>query len=595
MRISVSTNCHRIFNIPIVFESKKGAVLQAKDLSFKRSEDRNRKTDFFIFGCPTINGKRSTERISSLFDVVSPSWSDFDGEFLVVGIDKDFGSLTIANDRFASIPIYYAQCERQFIASNEYLDIVRFLQTRGRWHLKAESLFTFVAFHRLFGTETYDQHSHCLEPGSILKIENDRLTKQRYFVPDYAEEGGDVETWSERLCAAVKRSMQAKLSDGKRPALLLSGGLDSRVVLAASQQAMPCITMVGAPNKESAIAEKCARIKGCPHHLIKRSPDYYVDIMDRAVACGGGQYVYNHAHFFDLFCNSEVSEQVDILLQGHGFDYLFQGMYYPKRFKSFLGKKIFLYELDPLSEDESSFCEQALHKFPTGLKSLPLENLLVKKHKIRCIEAIREKMAMLYREAVENGADVYKAWHHLIFHSYSRHYTNLNLQSINAEYPTRTICFQNEIMNLSNHMPVRLQINATVLKRVLKMLSPQLAHVTYANTGAPMDAHWALVTLLQKYNALRDMMRDSQSSQPHPWLTERSWPDSGALIRYHEGLRELSLSLAKSDYLNSLNLFDMRYINRCIEDHVAGKADYHNLILALVTLNRFLFCVDSDK
>jgi hypothetical protein len=97
----------------------------------------------------------------------------------------------------------------------------------------------------------------------------------------------------------------------------------SRVVLGAFDHTQPPTTLtVGEyENNEVAVASELAELIGSQHHFVKRNPTHYADILSTGTSLGEGMYSYQHGHFFDM----ELPTPTDLLVHGHGFDYMFHG------------------------------------------------------------------------------------------------------------------------------------------------------------------------------------------------------------------------------------------------------------------------------
>src|SRR5208282_915392 len=134
----------------------------------------------------------------------------------------------------------------------------------------------------------------------------------------------------------------------------LSGGLDSRMVLAAATKEFTAFTVCESENREVRLAREVARAKGCRHIVLPRSADHYLRILDKAVELSDGLYAFVHAHFINLF--DRIREESDVVLHGLYLDN-FHGSNHPLRALKILGLKIHtMFRIDSylsnLSEDK---------------------------------------------------------------------------------------------------------------------------------------------------------------------------------------------------------------------------------------------------
>ena len=103
-----------------------------------------------------------------------------------------------------------------------------------------------------------------------------RVEKQRYFDPATWEEQEklDPATYTERLTEVFSRVAPRYLRNDQPVGMSLTGGLDSRMILAwakASPESLPCYTF-GGPYRDCAdvrIARRLASIARQPHNTIR--------------------------------------------------------------------------------------------------------------------------------------------------------------------------------------------------------------------------------------------------------------------------------------------------------------------------------------
>jgi len=122
--------------------------------------------------------------------------------------------------------------------------------------------------------------------------------------------------------------------------VLLSGGLDSRLILAglAPRMHTEAFTFLDRPNRESRAAAAAARTIGVPHHEVRRDPEFYAGVFDFAQREVGFE---QHSVPCHGACLSGVAaaEQMDLLVSGFGCDILLKGAYIPYGLDTLLKKK----------------------------------------------------------------------------------------------------------------------------------------------------------------------------------------------------------------------------------------------------------------
>jgi len=199
------------------------------------------------------------------------------------------------------------------------------LHEHGELRPDKHAVFEFLKFQRLFGDKTLDQSSKMLPPATVLIFDKrtQQITQERYWSPGFEKSNDSVSATASKLADATRQSIRAKTAGVENVGLLLSGGMDSRVVLGAFDHTQPPTTLtVGEyENNEVAVARELAELIGSQHHFVKRNPTHYADILSTGTSLGEGMYSYQHGHFFDM----ELPTPTDLLVHGHGFDYMFHG------------------------------------------------------------------------------------------------------------------------------------------------------------------------------------------------------------------------------------------------------------------------------
>lgn len=388
-----------------------------------------------------------------------------------------------------------------------------------------------------------------------------------------------------QLIHFLKQSIKEKTSDEKEKkcGLFLSGGTDSRTVLAAFERAPVCFTLAVSRNNEYRVAREIAAIKKAKHIFIRIDPDPYTKYLDALVQLGGGMYAFDHALFFGF--KDIIAPMADVVFHGHGIDYMFQGMYVPSIPVRIGSVTTYFLKLRTLSKD---FITDFLSMIPYRLKGVNLLDFVKQSRRNSLYESLREAVREILTLGEKFCNTSYDFWEYTLMHALSRHYPYTNLSSMATCAEQRTVTFHNDIFNLYLSLPVEYRLGAKMARKTLKNLSPPMAGVRTGNTNlradySPLQKQW--VWFWDELFYRSGLRKQYQLDTP---AEERTWPDRDRVIRRQPALRQAALNLCQSEALASLNFLDMdklsKEIKRWLEKPEGGGA----FMIFLITQDRFL-------
>lgn len=509
------------------------------------------------------------------------------GEFLLMRADKRTRTLCVINDRFASIPFYYLSGPDGLVGSVFYTDLWRWLQEWGPCEPNAFAIFEFLWLQRVLGTKTYDRQTAFLPSASCLTFEEQRATVERYWTPSFRKTAVPLEDVSRQVGEALRRSVRRKTSDGDgqtRYGIFLSGGIDSRAILAAFDTPPACFTLAVSENNELRVAREVAGVAGAEHVFIPIDTDPYSSTLDDQVRIGGGMYAFANALF--LGSESVVAPRASVVFHGHGVDYMFQGKYVPTTPVRLAGVRSQFSRLRRLSDD---FVSDYLTNIPHRTKGVDVLSFVREDRRDTMYESLRDSVQQIVDEGSEFCETPYDTWEYMLTHSLSRHYSHPNMTSMSTCAEQRCATFDNDVFDLYLSLPTRYKIGGSVARRMLSYLSPEAAKIRTGNTNIRADysplrrqLYWVLDKTLVKAG-LRSRTRFYAPAG------ERTWPDRNRLFQRQSVLRQAALDVARSEALEALDFLDMDALARNVPVWVDDPArDAGAFLTYLVTVDRFL-------
>ncbi len=283
-----------------------------------------------------------TEVLVHLYeDLGAKMMSRLRGMFAFCIFDQTKRSLLLARDHFGQKPLYYSANGGRLAFASE-LKCLLALPWVPR-DIDDEAFLDWAAWLSLPAPRTHLRHVRKLPAGCALEVSldaPDRAAPRRYWQYDLTGEPDltDSAAAVEALDAALTESIAVHLRADVPLGVLLSSGLDSRVVTAYAQEKMGGTMQtftVGFGDEDSEFigAARTAREIGSRHHQLLLGARDFAESMDR-VAWHLDEPIGDPACFAVLRVCELAREHVKVLLSGEGSDELFGG--YDARYSGML-------------------------------------------------------------------------------------------------------------------------------------------------------------------------------------------------------------------------------------------------------------------
>ena len=159
-----------------------------------------------------------------------------EGMFVFALWDRRRGRLVLGRDRLGKKPLVWTRLADGTFAFASELKAFRALPS-FRAEVDLAALDAYLALQYVPGTRTRLRGVPRLAPASVLVVEGDAQTERRYWQPTPVAEQLTDEEWLERVHGEVGRAVRQRLVADVPLGALLSGGIDSAVVVAQMAQA----------------------------------------------------------------------------------------------------------------------------------------------------------------------------------------------------------------------------------------------------------------------------------------------------------------------------------------------------------------------
>lgn len=502
--------------------------------------------------------------------------SEVNGQFAAALYDRAAHRLLLITDRLASVPLHHwADDQGLVFASHIYVLLGDNRIPRRANPAALAQLFT---LQRTMADCTPIAGVRALPAATVMQIDRDGVKLEPYWQLHWRCPDFDLAQGAERLADALRQAL-LRQADGPDVGLLLSGGLDSRLVLAAADHRPTCWTTASFDdNPELALARRVAASLGAEHHTLLVDPADTLTIQDETTRDGDGMFPASTsvAAFMPA-----VARGSSIALTGHGLDYTLRGYYLPSRFVTVGASKTRLPLLAPLSERPGA--ATLFNHLRQGPPRRTIERI-VRKHQTDFwfssqVETIRTWLAPWFES--DNPVN---AWDAFILAQVSKHYAFTSMAAVRSYTDLRIPAFDNAVLDVYLAMPPEWRIAATMTQRAMQILSPVAARLPNANTGfrADLDARLEIGALFSRglLRRLGVLRRPTTPSSSH---SAGSWQNLTALFREDEAHRKHFMAIRGRLDALTFGLLDADGMAACIDEHLDGSARHTKLLRQLLT------------
>jgi asparagine synthase (glutamine-hydrolysing) len=447
----------------------------------------------------------------------SAALEDISGNCVIVIHDAPRGKLYLRTDPAGALPVYSCECSGMPVWGSHPDVLAAVAGETGR--ADAVSLAEFILASTVTPPFTYYERIRAVEPGTLIVFDlpEKRQSQRRYFTFDFQ---GDPKTPEDELAdvlavawrQAVRRRTLPRFG---RPVVALSGGLDSRLILAAMSQPERALafTCYDAPNRELQYARSIARAVGAAFLPLQRSPDYYGENAEAGVRISGGMGTFANNHFLGVLERLHA-EGLQTMLTGCYCDYLFKALPLNRRIHWFSGR-----------ETVAPFADAFY--FSRWIPDTPLATQVLQRWEDRFPAALRERQddATLFEVEVRR--------------TFPLSYEGDNQQRLVPQRMTGWCppLVDLELLRVYRRIPPSMKLNRGLfLKAARRVLAGSPAgRVPDANTGARLSASPLEVALFSNWLRIRRRLRAVRRSL----ASDEAWPDWHYYYRHSPVLERL--------------------------------------------------------
>ena len=565
------TKCLVLFGECFGYEAKRDALAR-QGVRFTRSDDDAE----FCLSLVERDGESALAQLS--------------GSFCFALYDLARREIVLVNDRLATRSLFYGVTSDGRLAFATQVSALLRVPGVSR-ALDPRAVVEFCALQRVLGSKTHHQGVQVLPPASVLRWSGDRVRVSPYWSLRYAPQPGSSDEYAEELAAVMRRSASHIARRGASVAMLLSGGLDARMVVAASERGPDCISFGDYMNPEVETARQVATARGLTFEFLQRGPDHYPRLLDQAIDIGNGMHPFNHAHAIGFV--EGLAERYDVVTHGFVPELMFRGSSLPKVEHTVAGVTL-SEKLDP-TLSPANLPQRIFEQRGYSLLKFGVDRLLQPQAAAMLRQTLHDDaQEMIAASAASNGG-LYDQfiWPDVYYHG--RYPSMLFEHSLRMFMTERSLVFQNEVIDLHLRMPLEVRSNSSVWIKAVARLDPRVAAVANANTGFSPFMPTALASgldkasdLVQRVPGLRRLARGGGATAAvAPGLSPISWPRFDWLIRNNAELRRRVVDTLADPRALPPDLFDLKQVDALLQQHLAGRGGHRLILFALLTFGQW--------
>jgi asparagine synthetase B (glutamine-hydrolysing) len=551
-------------------DGKVGVMLNGWLFGWQRGAQRQRD------GAPTADAARYC--LSLYLEHGTGFVCGLNGQFNLVVWDDRERTVFLINDRYGTRPWQYAHRDGALYFSPEAKAILAAAEIPIRFNERM--VVNQLSWGRIWiGHDTFFHDIFMLEPGSILSWSNGKVSSEKYWDYTYRPESVIDDDFIIQVVDTFRRGVTRQTGTGMRYGVCLTGGLDSRSVLAAMAQqtsAAPHAYTWGITDShdEVSIAHAVADSLGVPWHFQPLTPGDFLSDAARGLFLTEGQDLLVQSYGLKIF--SSLREHVDILATGLALDVTLGGSYLSPRLTSgdVTSDGALEYSLDKSAYFSRDECLQLLRLNETASLLDELRDIAAQDWKAGPNADPADQCDRFFLRS--------RGWRYLFLRQAWQRYF------VEDIVPT----FDNDFIDCVLRIPAAWRTGHRFYQRFLQALHFGMGEIPYQRTMLPPAAP------LEFWEAGAQLEAQREQLYREIWqkTNGRSFiPYQRYYTNYDEWLRRDPNWISTTDdlLLSPNSLICERFVNRdfivrLIGEHRSAKRNHHQRIIQLMTLEVFL-------
>lgn len=539
---------------------------------------QSKDVDFFIDGYILPNDKTGLLKLYKKHGMSITK--HLNGTFNIIIYDKKQNKVLLANDKYGLRQLFCYYNKNYVLFSTQIFPLL--VDRNIDRELDLDSMSEFFEFGSQLGNKTLLKNIKILSGANTIRYENSQFIFNQYWNFHY-ERLYDTNKLLKKVNTVFDSVIDTNINNVVTPkniGLLLSGGLDSRLVLGAVTKQVKTFTFGSDNCNEMKISKKVAKKTGVKNEQFILEPESFLKWGNLGIKLTGGKILFYH--FFNLqIIDKMQNDSIDILLHGFGLGELLGGQELDKNLfniKNKMDLETYTYNKMNYGFTDSMLCDLLHQKYYDTIKG-------------KAQRSLHHELSNINEKSIP---DIYE---HLAFH------TIIKEAMTTAAYRSRIIkdltpLYDNKLMDVVLQIPAEYRYKHTFYINLFKHKFPALSRIKYANTGValcyPFYIQYMFSMFIKYYRGGLSRILNVFKS-----ITGISIENKKGNLDIAEWIRsEDSIRLFIEDILLNKNALYKEYVNQnyvkqIIDEHMNYKYDNNSRIYILLTLELFLKNMDN--
>ena len=245
------------------------------------------------------------------------------GTFNICAYSEQFRSIQLISCRHGAFHLFYALTDRFLAFATQMRALIAVGDISNR--IDELALSDMFNFGYMGGTRTLFQDVKLLDSATVLTVGQQSIAERTHWTYEFENVGSAPhrQNLEEETAAALREAVQRCADRVDRIGVPLSGGLDSRTILACIPRSAHPIEVFHCSwyEREERIARRLCEIKGANWKRFDPTTFDYASIIDEGFALSDGN-IQAHQYWF-LPVAEDARGRVDVLLDGYLMDVYF--------------------------------------------------------------------------------------------------------------------------------------------------------------------------------------------------------------------------------------------------------------------------------